>query len=504
MGSLCLAFALVCMFVFGEQVFAGDPVRVRDPGVRSGGGASEPLAGLTPTQLQLFNLGKAEFSEAEAVADGLGPAMNLDNCGGCHSQPAIGGSSATKNPQIALAKFAAVGRVPALPSFVSLDGPVRVVRFVRHSDGSPDGDVHALLSIASRPDAAGCVLEQPDFDKELANLNISFRIPTPLFGAGMIEAIPDSQILANRAADAAQKSALGISGRPNVLPAGAGQTGFAVYSDAIGRFGWKAHNSSLLVMGAEAYNQEMGITNEIYQTEHSGSATCPYVTNAKDGADAGGLPSIDIVRRYRNTMGHRYPLSVAQLHERLEAFAARNPPGHRDFTDIDDPAFVENASSIERFAMFMRFLAPPSPSLDTPGRIESIARGRSLFSDIGCAVCHTPTLRTGKNTDVALRDRSVNLYSDLLLHDMGPGLADGISQGLAGPRDFRTAPLWGVGQRVYFLHDGRTSDLLAAVQVHRSGSSVGGNASEANKVIDNFNGLPETSQQDVLNFLRAL
>ena len=257
-------------------------------------------------------------------------------------------------------------------------------------------------------------------------------------------------------------------------------------------------------MGAEAYNQEMGITNEIYQTERNESATCPYVTNAKDGAEADGLPSIDIVRRYRNTMGHRYPLTTAQLRERLNAFALRNSPDHHDLADIDDPAIVENASSIERFAIFMRFLAPPNSSLDMPGGSASIARGRSLFSDVGCGMCHTPTLRTGKNADVALRERSVNLYSDLLLHDMGPGLADGISQGLAGPSDFRTAPLWGLGQRIYFLHDGRTSDLLAAVQDHHSGSTVGGHASEANKVIDNFNGLPETGRQDVLNFLRAL
>ncbi len=98
----------------------------------------------------------------------------------------------------------------------------------------------------------------------------------------------------------------------------------------------------------------------------------------------------------------------------------------------------------------------------------------------------------------------MNLFSDLVLHDMGPGLADGVSQGQAGPREFRTAPLWGLGQRIFFLHDGRTSDLLVAIRQHQSGSSRTGDASEANAVISNFNGLSEQDKQHLLNFLRSL
>jgi CxxC motif-containing protein (DUF1111 family) len=97
-----------------------------------------------------------------------------------------------------------------------------------------------------------------------------------------------------------------------------------------------------------------------------------------------------------------------------------------------------------------------------------------------------------------LQDRPVNLFSDLLLHDMGDGLADGISQGAAGPREFRTTPLWGVGQRIFFLHDGRTDDLLQAIQAH------GSPGSEANAVVNKFNALTALQKQAILDFLRSL
>jgi CxxC motif-containing protein (DUF1111 family) len=146
----------------------------------------------------------------------------------------------------------------------------------------------------------------------------------------------------------------------------------------------------------------------------------------------------------------------------------------------------------------MRFLDAPQPDPDTPGGADSIARGKQRFSDVGCALCHTPSFTTSKSTIAALSEKPVNLFSDLLVHDMGEGLADGVSQGEAGPREFRTAPLWGLGKRIFFLHDGRTRNLERAIGEH---SSIG---SEANGVINNFNNLGERSKQDVLNFLRSL
>jgi CxxC motif-containing protein (DUF1111 family) len=114
-------------------------------------------------------------------------------------------------------------------------------------------------------------------------------------------------------------------------------------------------------------------------------------------------------------------------------------------------------SGIEKFTLFMRFLAPPTPSSTEPGGADSITRGKTLFSSTDCALCHTPALKTGRSTVAALSEKSVNLYSDLAVHNMGPGLADGVTQGQAGSQEFRTALLWGLGQRIWFLHDGRTS-----------------------------------------------
>jgi CxxC motif-containing protein (DUF1111 family) len=108
-----------------------------------------------------------------------------------------------------------------------------------------------------------------------------------------------------------------------------------------------------------------------------------------------------------------------------------------------------------------------------------------------------------------LQNRPVNLFSDLLVHHMGPLLADGVSQGQAGQDEFRSAPLWGIGQRIFFLHDGRTSDLLQAILAHQSnaGTGAGGlfyQASEANQVINNFNALSKNDKQGILDFLRSL
>lgn len=211
-----------------------------------------------------------------------------------------------------------------------------------------------------------------------------------------------------------------------------------------------------MIFAAEAYNVEMGISNEILQTERDETPECQFATTPND------------------------------------------------LTNTDGMTPVELMAGVEKFAFFMRFLAPPIPSADTPGGRPSIARGKSLFIRIGCALCHTPTLDTANAAVAALRLKPVNLYSDLLLHDMGPGLEDGISQGQAGPREFRTAPLWGLGLRIFFLHDGRTTDLLEAIRVHQSGNGPGRNASEANGVINNFNGLTEEQKQDLLNFLRSL
>ena len=172
----------------------------------------------------------------------------------------------------------------------------------------------------------------------------------------------------------------------------------------------------------------------------------------------------------------------------------------------DVTASVRRISAIDNFANFQRFLAPPTPVSSFNGALSSsIGRGRQQFTNVGCALCHTPQLQTNpKATVAALANKTANLYSDLALHQMGPGLADDILQGVARGDEFRTAPLWGLGKRIFFLHDGRTNDLDVAIKVHRSDGNQKFGPSEANRVIDNYNRLRESDQQDMLNFLRSL
>jgi CxxC motif-containing protein (DUF1111 family) len=146
----------------------------------------------------------------------------------------------------------------------------------------------------------------------------------------------------------------------------------------------------------------------------------------------------------------------------------------------------------------MRFLAPPAPACTGSACSPSVQNGHALASQTGCLTCHTETLMTGLSTTAALNQQPVHLFSDLAVHHMGSGLADGITQGSAGPDQFRSAPLWGLGQRIFLLHDGRTSDLMQAILAHQS------TGSEANVVIRNFQNLNPSQQQDLLNFLRSL
>ena len=167
---------------------------------------------------------------------------------------------------------------------------------------------------------------------------------------------------------------------------------------------------------------------------------------------------------------------------------------------------VRQISAINNFPNFQRFLAPPTQATSFTGASSSsITRGRNTFTNIGCALCHTPQLSTNPKASVAsLASKTAALYSDLSLHAMGPGLADDILQGAARGDEFRTAPVWGLGKRVFFLHDGRTSDLEVAIRAHQSSGNTKFGPSEANRVIDNYNRLSDGDQQDLLNFLRSL
>jgi CxxC motif-containing protein (DUF1111 family) len=420
-------------------------------------------------------------------SNGLGARHNADQCFSCHSQPTLGGSGGflvpnpqqvsqgqapqpPENPQFNLIPHR-FGKQNLVPTFETQYGPIREVRFIYKVDSNgdflrdpsghlvPDGGVHQLWTVKgiNDPTIASCAISQPDFAKQLANHNLAFRIPLQMTGLGLIESIQDREILAHSAATATDRQALGIAGHPNR----SGNDG------TITRFGWKAQNKSITMFAGEAYNVEMGITNELF----------PVATEEDPACQGNNKPEPnDVTRTQKDDVG---------------------PPANQSFSN---PLHI--LADWMQFQLLMRFTDSPQPD---PNPSQSAVRGRTVFASVGCSLCHTPQMMTAPVMNSAvLQNRPANLFSDMFVHHMGARLADGITQGQAGPDEFRTTPLWGVGQRIFFLHDGRTTDLMSAVSAHRSEATDNYPGSEANKVIDRFNGLSPTDKQAILDFLRSL
>ena len=480
---------------------------------------------------------------------GLGPSFNAESCFQCHSQPAVGGSSpgcvgsfcsnmnanpttgavtskfsSANNPQIVDANDR--GAVNSIPSFVQTrdnTGPMIEARFPKAVGAGPStlgnpatvpgGAVAELFVIAGRTDApTNCTIQQVDFQSAEADHNIVFRIPIPTFGDGFVESTPETVLSA--AANAAKTEA-GTS---------FGAISFGVFNlsgndQTITRFGWKAQNKSLFMFSGEASNVEMGVTNELFPTERTYGNAPDCTTNQ--------LPE-DVTQS----------LTAAQIENITGPLPAPTP-------SVDEPGVTSKISSnIENDSIFMRLNGAPAicdfnsgvnattglAQCLTVGTDQSVLRGAALFGNsvlpaptgtapatIGCVFCHWQTFTTGPSTTPTLSNATFHPFSDFGLHHMG-GLADGVSQGLALGDQFRTAPLWGLGQRLFFLHDGRASSLLTAIADHCLAPATGTAASEACTVVTNFNNLPATSvclvsgttttctasQQDVLNFLRSL
>jgi len=425
------------------------------------------------------------FPQFHTNSNGLGARHNADQCLLCHAQPALGGSGGflvpnpgqgtplqPENPLFRLVpnRF---GKRNVVPSFEQQFGPIREVRFKYNPDGTPDGSVHQLwvvTGITKDPTISGCSISQPDFATQQSSNNLTFRIPLQMFGLGLIDSIQDSQIMSSFNATASQRKALGIAAHPNR----------GANDNTITRFGWKAQNKSITMFAAEAYNVEMGVTNELFPTATEEDPNC-------------------------NGPQKPHPNDVVRTDPDDSFNAAFNNPLHIL------PDWMQ-------FQLLMRFMDAPQPD---PNPSASSIRGKTVFNNIGCSLCHTPQMQTAPVMNSAvLENRPVNLFSDLLVHHMGPGLADNITQGQAGPDEFRTVPLWGVGQRLFFLHDGRTNDLLQAIQAHFSNAgtisvtlgsgllgltiTVACQASEANAVINNFNNLSVSDKQAILDFLRSL
>jgi CxxC motif-containing protein (DUF1111 family) len=329
------------------------------------------LADLDAAARASFDEGLDEFTAVETPEGGLGPVFNDKSCAACHTAGGIGGASDRT-----------------------------VTRFGRLLDGKFD-------DLAGR---GGSLLQAQAIDPEAleripteANV-VALRITTPLFGAGLIEAIPDDAI--ERSAQRPQPD--GVRGRvSHVMDVASGKL-------RVGRFGWKAQQATLLAFAGDAYLNEMGVTSRLFPTE-----------NAPNGR-------ADLLARF-----DKVP----------------------DVEDAVDPA--TGKGDIDHAADFMRLLAPPPPVRPSADALQ----GARVFEKAACVACHTPVLTTGASPFPALAHQPVRLYSDLLLHDMGR-LGDGIAQADAKPREMRTAPLWGLRVRSALLHDGRAKTVTEAVAQH--------------------------------------
>jgi len=416
-----------------------------DPGPRGGPpAAGGPLPGLNQTELALFATGQATIQEIDSV-QGTIPGTGL-GLGPRFNMDSCGGCHNYPAPG---------GTSPPVNPQVAVatkEGATNTVPFFVTIDG---------------PIRRAAVKQNPDGGHggtQTHLYTITGRVDAP----GCVLEQPDFEALAAannlvlhiplqlygtgliEAIDAATIAANLASNGAQKQALGIG--GHPGGPHGIGRLGRKAQGPDLLLVAAGADPGEVGVTNALVRKENDQTPGCQF------------------------------------------------NPVPEDTFDPSAPSPVDRLPDFAKIASFARFSAPPAPIPDTP----SIANGRSLFGQIGCALCHTPSLQTGKTANAALSGQTANLYSDVALHRMGPGLADGLASGNAGPDEFRTTPLWGVGQRLFLLHDGRTSNLLDAIAAHASQADANFPASEANAVTAAFNALSEPQQQDILNFLRAL
>ena len=415
-----------------------------DPGVKKGLNAGTFFPNMTPNQKAEQSGFRNVFFEVNnqvTTPVGLGPTFNSDSCSSCHAQPSQGGSSPASNPQFAI--YQLNGATNTMPFFVTPTSPTVNARSPFLPDLiTPDGRVKQLFVMTGRTDAGGCNAVQPDFASAAAANNLIFRQTTPTFGLGLVEIIQNSDILANMNANLATKQALGISGHPSIAADG-----------SISRFGWKAQLRSLIQFSGDAYNIEEGITNELSMGE----------VNATPGCANNPLP------------------------EDKTNFGKKFAPHDFD-ADPDD------------LSNFMRFLQPPTQYPQTQQTIN----GQNQFNVIGCVLCHTTSFTTPVSSIPVLSNVKTNLFSDLLVHHMGSCLADKIVQGNVQGDEFRTAPLWGAAQRIFFMHDGGSPDIVQAIERHFCPADGTYPASEANAVVTAFNTLTKANQQAIVNFLRTL
>lgn len=373
-------------------------VSTQAPGTLGG-----PLPGITAVEFTEFRMGLDDFVEVETVEEGLGPAFNGTSCAVCHNLPAIGGGGIILELRAGYRDEAGA-----------------------HAGLNDAGDT--LIHLLSTPGHA-CQPQMPEDVTVIAR-----RAPIPLFGAGLVEAIPDETLRALE--DPFDRNRDGVSGRAAiVVDVESGER-------RVGRFGWKAQHATLLAFGADAYRNEMGITNDLFPLESA------------------------------------FGITEAQM---------RLCDPFPDPEDVRDPR--TGRRGIDNFASFMRLLAPvPRLAADDETR-----EGERIFAAVGCATCHVPALETGPHVNPLFNRRRVELYSDLLLHDVGTG--DGIRQAAAEANEIRTPALWGLRLRRPLLHDGSAPTIADAIARH---------GAEAALAVRGYQRLAPEDRERLLRFLRSL
>jgi CxxC motif-containing protein (DUF1111 family) len=331
------------------------------------------LPGLSAENIALFNNGRRVFVNGRVAENGLGPVYNGQACLECHGIPAGGGGSGRTVYRIA-------SNVDGVyDDLTNLGGSLLQSSGI----GMPGGPGHRFFG--ERIPATANVVAK--------------RRAQPLFGMGLVEATDDATFIALAAAQQARND--GTAGRVALVQ------NILAGMKTVGKFGWKAQIPTLQQFAADAYLNEMGITNPMFPNENCPSGNC----------------------------------------DELQF----NP----------QPGLNDDGTNTVALADFMRFLGAPPRGAITP---DSTA-GEAVFSRIGCDSCHVPTMQTAANANPALNRVTYQPFSDFLLHDMGP-LGDGIAQDGAGPHEMRTAPLWGLRGTARFLHDGRANTMEAAIEAH--------------------------------------
>lgn len=460
---LGLGVLLVAAAVATHYIAARDEPVVERVGPRLGGAGSRagtdrdafalPAANLPQKNIprffegqRLFNLNWVPAPSPVADLDGLGPTFNRVGCAGCHARDGRG--RPPDGPDAAL--MSAVVKL-ALPG-PGTGGPRREhpAYGLQINDRSntgipPEGRASITWEIVEGRygDGTPYRLRRPKIAfRDLAfgpigpSVALSMRIAPQLTGLGLLAAVPEADIL--KFSDPKDRDRDGIRGRANrVVDAASGKR-------VLGRFGWKASQPTIAQQTADAFRNDMGLTNRLYPTQN-----CPAPQAACRAAPEGGSPEV----------------------------------GDRILADIE---------------FYVSHLAVP---LRTDADKPQVRRGEKLFHAAGCAACHRPSLKTGDSPFPALAKQTIHPYTDLLLHDMGPGLADGVRAWDASGRDWRTPPLWGLGRfqvvsgHAFYLHDGRARTLAEAILWH------GG---EAERAKQRFRQMKKIDREALIAFLRSL